>query len=119
MPIPGNHEAASIDREVRLAVVDTIRSRNGDPPKSVLGFLIAQLPDSRVPNAYDDGVTPEEIAGRLEKDTEEVNATVAMLQEEELCGVVAMDGLTKVFAFAPFTVKNGTPPEEVRAWAES
>lgn len=80
--------------ETRRAAVDLIR---GDPPTTVLGLLMSR----------DEPLTVEAIAGLLGRAVEEVDWTVDVLVRDELCARLAQDdGLEKILAFAPYTMRN-------------
>jgi hypothetical protein len=82
-------------REMRRAVVDMIRE---DEPSSVLGLLIA----SRERQA----LTVEAIAGLLCKSVTEVEWTIEMLEDEDLCVRLREDGVDFVSAFAAYSDRN-------------
>lgn len=80
-----------VSQETRRAAVDFIR---GDTPTTVLGLLMTR----------GEPLSVESVAGLLGVSVEEVEWTIEMLEENELCARITQeDGLVKVFAFAPYT----------------
>lgn len=80
-----------ICRETRQFAVDMIR---GDRPTTVLGVLLDR--------ERDDPISLEALAGRLGQSVGAVTWTVEMLEQEQLCGHVIHDGVTRVLAMAPY-----------------
>jgi hypothetical protein len=76
-------------RETRQALIDQIR---GDKPTTVLGLLVSR----------EQPLTVESIAGLLDKEVDEVEWAVDVLEEEALCARIFENNLMKVVAFAPY-----------------
>ena len=80
-------------RELRRAVVDVIR---GNSPSSVIGLLM----ERREP------LTVEAVAGLLGRPIGEIEWTIEMLEEDDLCARISQRGLTKIRAFAAYIDRN-------------
>lgn len=83
-----------INRELRGVVVDAVR---GDQPTTVMGLLMSA----------DEPLTVPALAGLLGKSVSEVEWTVNMLEEEDLCLKVTENGLAKIKPFALYSDRNG------------
>jgi hypothetical protein len=68
----------------------------GDDPTTVLGVLMMS----------DGPVLPEHIAITLDVPVDKVHNTVDMLEDEELCVQVIINGLRHVQAFAAYSALN-------------
>jgi hypothetical protein len=82
-----------LGRELRRAVVDLLRDQE---PSCVLGVLMMRR----------EALTVEAIAGLLGMPVVEVEWTVEMLEDEELCARITHNRLSKVVGFAAHSPRN-------------
>lgn len=94
VPLGSRDLEFDIYTEMRRATVDAIR---GNPPRSVLGMLVAS------PEAMP---TLQDMADRLDQPVGAVAWAVEKLEEEDLCERVTQDGITRVVAFAAYSARN-------------
>jgi hypothetical protein len=82
-------QVPDVCKETRQALIDQIR---GDTPTTVLGLLVGRGRP----------LTAESIAGLLDKEVDDVEWIVDVLEEEALCARIFENNLMKIVAFAPY-----------------